>query len=62
MSPPPYREPPVTNLGKVFGQFAELPQQITGQVVALEDAVHPQKQDRPPPSPSYRICAQESTG
>lgn len=36
---------PVTNLGKVFGQFAELQQQIAEQVVALEDSVHHQKQD-----------------
>jgi chromosome segregation ATPase len=46
--PPPvqHREPrPVTNLGKVFGQFAELQQQIAEQVVALEDSVHHQKQD-----------------
>jgi uncharacterized coiled-coil DUF342 family protein len=36
---------PVTNLGKVFGQFAELQQQIAEQVVALEDSVHHQRQD-----------------
>ena len=36
---------PVTNLGKVFGQFAELQQQIAEQVGALEDSVHLQKQD-----------------
>src|SRR3954470_380028 len=36
---------PITNLGKVFGQFAELQQQIGEQVVALEDSVHHQKQD-----------------
>ena len=36
---------PVTNLGKVFGQFAELQQQIAEQVVTLEDSVHHQKQD-----------------
>jgi uncharacterized coiled-coil DUF342 family protein len=36
---------PVTNLGKVFGQFAELQQQIAEQVIALEDSVHSQKQD-----------------
>ncbi len=36
---------PVTNLGKVFGQFAELQQQIAEQVVSLEDSVHHQKQD-----------------
>lgn len=36
---------PVTNLGKVFGQFVELQQQITEQVTALEDSVHHQKQD-----------------
>ncbi len=36
---------PITNLGKVFGQFAELQQQIAEQVVALEDSVHHQKQD-----------------
>jgi septal ring factor EnvC (AmiA/AmiB activator) len=43
---PPNREPrPVTNLGKVFGQFAELQQQIGEQVSALEDSVVQQKQD-----------------
>jgi uncharacterized coiled-coil DUF342 family protein len=36
---------PITNLGKVFGQFAELQQQIAEQVVTLEDSVHHQKQD-----------------
>jgi uncharacterized coiled-coil DUF342 family protein len=42
----PLREArPVTNLGKVFGQFAELQQQIAEQVVALEDSVHHQRQD-----------------
>src|SRR5579859_1216639 len=46
MNPPPHRESrPVTNLGKVFGQFAELQQQIAEQVVALEDSVHHQRQD-----------------
>lgn len=45
MAPPAYRERPVTNLGKVFGQFAELQQQIAEQVVALEDSVHQQRQD-----------------
>src|SRR5947209_6978551 len=46
MNPPTYREPrPVTNLGKVFGQFAELQQQISEQVGALEDSVHNQRQD-----------------
>ena len=45
MAPPPHRERPVTNLGKVFGQFAELQQQITEQVVALEDSVSQQRQD-----------------
>jgi hypothetical protein len=40
------RDPrPVTNLGRVFGQFAELQQQIAEQVVALEDSVYNQKQD-----------------
>jgi hypothetical protein len=47
--PPPTHQArdsrPVTNLGKVFGQFAELQQQIAEQVVALEDSVHHQKQD-----------------
>jgi septal ring factor EnvC (AmiA/AmiB activator) len=47
--PPPAHVPrdsrPVTNLGRVFGQFAELQQQIAEQVVALEDSVHQQKQD-----------------
>lgn len=47
--PPPAHPPrdsrPVTNLGKVFGQFAELQQQIAEQVSALEDSVHHQKQD-----------------
>jgi hypothetical protein len=44
--PPPHREPrPVTNLGRVFGQFAELQQQIAEQVVALEDSVNHQRQD-----------------
>jgi uncharacterized coiled-coil DUF342 family protein len=45
MVPPPHRERPVTNLGKVFGQFAELQQQIAEQVVALEDSVYQQRQD-----------------
>jgi len=46
MSPPVYREArPVTNLGKVFGQFAELQQQIAEQVVALEDSVHHQREE-----------------
>lgn len=45
MNPPPHRERPVTNLGKVFGQFAELQQQIAEQVVALEDSVYQQRQD-----------------
>lgn len=36
---------PVTNLGKVFGQFADLQQQMAEQVVALEDSVYHQKQD-----------------
>jgi chromosome segregation ATPase len=36
---------PVTNLGKVFGQFAELQQQIAEQVGSLEESVHQQKQD-----------------
>jgi len=35
----------VTNLGRVFGQFADLQQQIAEQVGALEDSVHQQKQD-----------------
>jgi hypothetical protein len=39
------RERPVTNLGKVFGQFAELQQQIAEQVVTLEDSVQNQKAD-----------------
>jgi len=40
------RDPrPVTNLGRVFGQFAELQQQIAEQVVALEDSVQNQKLD-----------------
>lgn len=40
------RDPrPVTNLGRVFGQFAELQQQIAEQVVALEDSVQNQKHD-----------------
>jgi uncharacterized coiled-coil DUF342 family protein len=42
---PPHRERPVTDLGKVFGQFAELQQQIAEQVVSLEDSVHQQRQD-----------------
>jgi hypothetical protein len=45
MAPPPHRERPVTNLGKVFGQFAELQQQMAEQVVALEDSVYQQRQD-----------------
>lgn len=36
---------PVTNLGRVFGQFAELQQQIAEQVVTLEDSVQSQKAD-----------------
>jgi septal ring factor EnvC (AmiA/AmiB activator) len=49
--PPPAHTPrdrdprPITNLGRVFGQFAELQQQIAEQVVALEDSVQNQKQD-----------------
>src|SRR5438067_3127260 len=47
--PTPAHEPrdprTVTNLGKVFGQFAELQLQIAEQVVVLEDSVHHQKQD-----------------
>jgi hypothetical protein len=40
------RDPrPVTNLGRVFSQFAELQQQIAEQVVALEDSVQNQKHD-----------------
>lgn len=39
------RERPITNLGKVFGQFAELQQQIAEQVVTLEDSVQNQKAD-----------------
>jgi hypothetical protein len=39
--PPQHREPrPVTNLGRIFGQFAELRQQMAEQVVALEDSVY----------------------
>lgn len=45
MAPPMHRERPVTNLGRVFGQFAELQQQIAEQVVALEDSVYQQRQD-----------------
>jgi uncharacterized coiled-coil DUF342 family protein len=48
LPPPPHANRdsrPVTNLGKVFGQFAELQQQIAEQVSALEDSVHSQKQD-----------------
>ena len=45
-TPTPARETrPITNLGKVFGQFADLQQQIGEQVVALELSVHHQKQD-----------------
>jgi uncharacterized coiled-coil DUF342 family protein len=39
------RDRPITNLGKVFGQFAELQQQIAEQVVTLEDSVQNQKAD-----------------
>jgi len=42
---PPSRERPVANLGKIFGQFAELQEQIAEQVVALEDSVSQQRQD-----------------
>jgi hypothetical protein len=35
----------ITNLGKVFGQFAELQQQIAEQVVSPEDSVYHQRQD-----------------
>src|SRR4051794_13006585 len=46
MDPPSQREArPVTNLGKVFGQFAGLQQQIAEQVVSLEESVHHQRQD-----------------
>jgi chromosome segregation ATPase len=46
MNAPAERESrPVTNLGKVFGQFAELQQQIAEQVVSLEESVHHQRQD-----------------
>ena len=43
--PMPNRERPVANLGRVFGQFAELQQQIADQVIALEDSVSQQRQD-----------------
>ena len=39
------KDRPITNLGKVFGQFAELQQQIAEQVVTLEDSVQNQKAD-----------------
>lgn len=42
---PQPRERSVTNLGKVFGQFAELQQQMAEQMVALEDSVDQQRQD-----------------
>jgi uncharacterized coiled-coil DUF342 family protein len=44
---PPHvpKDRPITNLGKVFGQFAELQQQIAEQVVTLEDSVQNQKAD-----------------
>jgi len=42
---PPRESRPVTNLGKVFGQFADLQQQIVEQVVALEDSVTSQKHE-----------------
>lgn len=45
MSAPQHRDRPVTNLGKVFGQFAYLQQQIGEQVMALEESVHNQKED-----------------
>jgi uncharacterized coiled-coil DUF342 family protein len=45
MAAPVQRDRPVTNLGKVFGQFAELQQQIAEQVDALEDSVSQQRQD-----------------
>jgi hypothetical protein len=45
MAPPLHRDRPVANLGKVFGQFAELQQQIAEQVGALEDSVCQQRQD-----------------
>jgi uncharacterized coiled-coil DUF342 family protein len=41
----PARERPVANLGRVFGQFAELQQQLAEQVVALKDSVSQQRQD-----------------
>ena len=43
--PTPQRGRPIANLGKVFGQFAELQQQIAEQVVALEDSVEQQRQE-----------------
>ena len=45
VAPPPPRERSVTHLGKVFGQFAELQQQIAEQVGALEESVYQQRQD-----------------
>jgi uncharacterized coiled-coil DUF342 family protein len=45
MALPAQRERSITNLGKVFGQFAELQQQMAEQVVALEDSVYQQRQD-----------------
>jgi len=45
MAPLAHRERPVTNLGKIFGQFAELQQQIAEQVGVLEDSVYQQRQD-----------------
>jgi hypothetical protein len=44
--PPPLPRPrPITNLGRIFGQFADLQQQIAEQVVALEESVEQQRQD-----------------
>jgi hypothetical protein len=59
------RDPrPVTNLGRVFSQFAELQQQIAEQVVALEDKTPSRTRNTtsPLPSLSYPNCATASTG
>jgi cytochrome P450 len=46
MSLPRHRDTrSVTNLAKVFGQFAELQQQIAEQVISLEDSIYHQRRD-----------------
>jgi hypothetical protein len=36
---------PITNLARVFGQFAEVQQQVAEQVIALEESLNQERQD-----------------